>query len=83
SCSNYCGPGNACCRWRAHHDPPECRSVKWWPVIHWHTCVMTSHASQEPASNQPGATGNADCSNRAAGGEVITVYHQTGCDIGP
>ena len=31
-CSSYCGAGNACCRWRAHHDPPVCRSVKWWPA---------------------------------------------------
>ena len=31
-CSSFCGAGNACCRWRAHHDPPICRSVRWWPA---------------------------------------------------
>mmetsp|Transcript_145412 Transcript_145412/g.205867 ORF Transcript_145412/g.205867 Transcript_145412/m.205867 type:complete len:318 (-) Transcript_145412:131-1084(-) len=82
SCSGYCGPGNSCCRWHARYDPPACRSVRWWPVIHWHTCVATSHHSPSPPPSSSGS-GSDSCANRAAMGDVITVYHQTGCNIGP
>mmetsp|Transcript_46406 Transcript_46406/g.86714 ORF Transcript_46406/g.86714 Transcript_46406/m.86714 type:complete len:304 (+) Transcript_46406:90-1001(+) len=77
-CSSFCGNGNACCRWRARHDPPVCDHVKWWPVIHWHTCVTPSKTYHQPTDS-----GSGDCANRAENGEVITVYHQTGCDVGP
>lgn len=80
SCPGFCGSGNACCRWRAHHDPPECRGVRKWPVIHWHTCVNTP-VQASPSQPQQGTGGN--CNTRSMGGGVMTVYHQTGCDIGP
>lgn len=40
-CSDYCGPGNACCRY-GHGGPEECHHVRWWPILHAHTCVQTS-----------------------------------------
>mgnify|MGYP002804392158 CR=1 FL=1 len=79
SCPGFCGDGNACCRWRAHHDPPECRSVRRWPVIHWHTCVTPT----QPMPQNGGTGGGGNCNTRSSSGGVMTVYHQTGCDIGP
>jgi len=46
-CSSYCGPGNACCRYLSSADPPECHTVRFWPVTMMHTCV-TPHM-QQPA----------------------------------
>ncbi|CAE7853478.1 caf1, partial [Symbiodinium sp. KB8] len=78
SCSNFCGPGNSCCRWHARYDPPACRSVRWWPVIHWHTCVATAHhhSPSPPPSSSSSGSGSDSCANRGAMGDVITVYHQ-------
>jgi len=43
-CESYCGPGNACCRHGAGpKDPLECRSVEFFPVTTFHTCVRSSH----------------------------------------
>lgn len=39
SCDSFCGYGNACCRYYAATDPPECRGVRMWPSMSWHTCV--------------------------------------------
>jgi len=44
-CENYCGPGNACCRHGASHDPPECSETVWWPVLTFHTCVQIRAAA--------------------------------------
>eukprot|EP00438_Fugacium_kawagutii_P018971 Skav207123 [mRNA] locus=scaffold1369:195247:232903:- [translate_table: standard] len=82
SCPGFCGSGNACCRWRAHHDPPECRGVRSWPVIHWHTCVSPPHAAPSYSGGGGGGGTGGNCNARSMGG-TMTVYHQTGCDIGP
>jgi len=47
-CDNYCGPNNACCRYMASGNPPECHSVRWWPVLTFHTCVQTGIKAEEP-----------------------------------
>lgn len=38
-CPDYCGSGNACCRWN-HEGPEECKRVTFWPIMHAHTCVQ-------------------------------------------
>jgi len=45
-CPNFCGPGNACCRYR-YGGPPECENVAFWPAMAWHTCVMGTSPSME------------------------------------
>lgn len=40
-CSDFCGPGNACCRY-GYGGPEECHHVGFWPILHAHTCVQTS-----------------------------------------
>lgn len=50
SCPGYCGPGNACCRYR-FGGPPECRHVGWWPSLAYHTCVMGSAPVPEITSS--------------------------------
>merc|ERR1719343_179830 len=56
-----------------------------------HTCVTPRHyykpapASAPAPSVSPGTAheGSTGCSDRAAGGRTMKLYHQTGCDIGP
>eukprot|EP00933_Yihiella_yeosuensis_P005785 TRINITY_DN110373_c0_g1_i1.p1 TRINITY_DN110373_c0_g1~~TRINITY_DN110373_c0_g1_i1.p1 ORF type:complete len:531 (+),score=97.78 TRINITY_DN110373_c0_g1_i1:64-1593(+) len=38
-CPSYCGKGNACCRFKATKDPPECWGVWSWGSYKHHTCV--------------------------------------------
>lgn len=80
-CPHFCGPGNACCRWGFNTDPGVCHAVGFWPVVHMHTCVHPHVPVPAPAP-QPGNP-SSGCSGRAAGGQTTTLYHQTGCDIGP
>lgn len=63
---NYCGAGNACCKYRNPTDPPECKSATFFPVLSFHTCVKPAHSSPVmPApvpspgtsSGVPGTTG--------------------------
>lgn len=39
SCPHFCGPGNACCRYR-FSGPAECMGVGFWPTLSFHTCSM-------------------------------------------
>eukprot|EP00933_Yihiella_yeosuensis_P045238 TRINITY_DN40584_c0_g1_i1.p1 TRINITY_DN40584_c0_g1~~TRINITY_DN40584_c0_g1_i1.p1 ORF type:complete len:345 (+),score=52.15 TRINITY_DN40584_c0_g1_i1:78-1112(+) len=80
-CDHFCGHGNACCRygWK-HRDNAVCQHVPFYPILHGHTCVNVVHP--QPSSGT-GNTGDAGCSNRGRGGQIKTLYHQTGCDIGP
>ena len=39
SCPHFCGPGNACCRYR-FRGPAECMGVGFWPTLSFHTCSM-------------------------------------------
>jgi len=42
-CEWFCGKGNACCRYgHSKSDPPECTGVKYFPVLHIHTCVKST-----------------------------------------
>lgn len=41
ACDNFCGPGNACCRY-GYKGPAECRNIGFWPVLSYHTCVVGS-----------------------------------------
>lgn len=41
-CDDFCGEGNACCRFMHSGDPPECHYVYFWPILTFHTCVRTS-----------------------------------------
>jgi len=38
-CPNFCGPGNACCRFGSPYDPPECHGVQEWGAKDHHTCI--------------------------------------------
>lgn len=63
-CPSFCGPGNACCRFGALHDPPECIGVVHWPTKESHTCVkpvvpiVVEHAGQDCFKH---------CGNRSGG----------------
>lgn len=46
-CEDFCGKGNACCRYMRSGDPPECAGVSFWPVVHCHTCVHSPLAQQQ------------------------------------
>ncbi|CAK9071040.1 unnamed protein product [Durusdinium trenchii] len=51
--------------------------------IHWHTCV-TPTQRWTPAPDQSGGSSGGNCDNiQGSQDQVMTVYHQTGCDIGP
>jgi len=40
----WCGVGNACCKYGAQDDPPECANVKVFPTQQHYTCVTpTAH----------------------------------------
>mmetsp|Transcript_59663 Transcript_59663/g.106050 ORF Transcript_59663/g.106050 Transcript_59663/m.106050 type:complete len:480 (-) Transcript_59663:68-1507(-) len=39
----WCGAGNACCRYRAKSDPPECKGAVFTTYSH-HTCVVPSES---------------------------------------
>jgi len=67
SCPGFCGEGNACCRWHVG-GPPECHQVKYWPVIHMHTCVKTRHSSPSLVPGAPSAP---------VTGGTMTLYHMT------
>jgi len=51
ACS-WCGPGNACCKYRSSSDPAECHGVGFWPVLSFHTCVQPVHPAT-PAPTAP------------------------------
>jgi len=36
---DWCGKGNACCRYGSHDDVPECKGVM-FPALTYHTCVQ-------------------------------------------
>lgn len=82
-CPSFCGQGNACCRY-GFPNPDDCAGVRWWPIMHAHTCVTphptptTTTLPSTPASPSP-----EECSGRASTGAVVTLYHQTGCEQGP
>jgi len=38
-CDDYCGAGNACCKYMEATDPPECRGILDFGVKGMHTCV--------------------------------------------
>merc|ERR1740121_2590399 len=39
SCPEFCGIGNACCRFGHPGDPPECHGIVEWGAKNHHTCV--------------------------------------------
>eukprot|EP00930_Biecheleria_cincta_P054423 TRINITY_DN4053_c0_g1_i1.p1 TRINITY_DN4053_c0_g1~~TRINITY_DN4053_c0_g1_i1.p1 ORF type:complete len:174 (+),score=23.62 TRINITY_DN4053_c0_g1_i1:605-1126(+) len=61
-------------------DPVECKSVRFWPIVHAHTCVHPLYVRPPPAA--VGGTGTG-CDGRSTDGQIMTLYHQTSCEIGP
>uniref|UniRef100_A0A7S0A5H6 Uncharacterized protein n=1 Tax=Pyrodinium bahamense TaxID=73915 RepID=A0A7S0A5H6_9DINO len=54
---NWCGPGNACCRYMRSSDPAECRTALFWPSLTYHTCVMVRGAPSQVDPSQPAGDG--------------------------
>lgn len=54
-CENWCGPENACCRFLHPSDPPECQGIRFWPLLHAHTCV---HSPWGRGAGAPSPTGS-------------------------
>jgi len=57
---DWCGSGNLCCRSGDQSDPPECRSVRYFPTKRFHTCVKpaapllrSSTAAPKPLTSTP------------------------------
>lgn len=50
SCPHFCGPGNACCRYR-FSGPAECMGIGFWPTLSFHTCVISSVPPPPDASS--------------------------------
>jgi hypothetical protein len=46
----WCGVGNACCKYGAQNDPPECANVKEFPTEDHYTCVTPT--TQVPLKHQ-------------------------------
>jgi len=90
-CEGYCGPGNACCRHGAHHDPEECSFPAFWPVLSFHTCVQVHAPSPTTPAPEPElpppATSCEDqdpsCPGWAAQGQCTanTVYMSARCGL--
>lgn len=79
-CPNYCGEGNACCRWGFKgKDPAECAHVHFWPILHAHTCVHPQvHHSSAPTLS-PAVSPSTPVSNAAGldGTNIQTMYQMT------
>eukprot|EP00933_Yihiella_yeosuensis_P071114 TRINITY_DN79304_c0_g1_i1.p1 TRINITY_DN79304_c0_g1~~TRINITY_DN79304_c0_g1_i1.p1 ORF type:complete len:470 (+),score=74.81 TRINITY_DN79304_c0_g1_i1:97-1506(+) len=54
-CENFCGAGNACCRY-GFPGPPECKGIGFWPVYSFHTCVIASLPSSTATETGTDAT---------------------------
>lgn len=75
-CEDFCGQGNACCRigHDTDSDPPECRMIEFYPILHAHTCVFPSGVTPPPTES---------CKEPRYGNQTMTLYHQTSHEIGP
>jgi len=75
-CEDFCGQGNACCRFGFDNDsaPPECRMIEFYPILHAHTCVFPSGVTAPPTKS---------CEEPKYGHNTMTLYHQTSEEIGP
>jgi len=40
---DWCGTGNACCRYGAKWDAPECLGIRFFPTKNHHTCVASRY----------------------------------------
>lgn len=60
-CPEFCGDGNLCCRYMWRSDPPECKGVTFFSILHAHTCVQgpyRSPATTAPSETTPGTVEN-------------------------
>jgi len=75
-CADFCGQGNACCRFDfdTESDPPECRMIEFYPILHAHTCVFPSGVTAPPSES---------CKSQRHGKDTMVLYHQTSPEIGP
>jgi len=64
----YCGRGNACCRYGATHDPPECAGAQ-FPVLTYHTCVHPGPAAYTMAGLDSTGLVSVDEGLAAVGGD--------------
>lgn len=62
SCNNFCGPGNACCRY-GYPGPAECHNIGFWPVLSYHTCVVGSVPPPPATTPAPEAEEAVDTEN--------------------
>eukprot|EP00443_Scrippsiella_acuminata_P062334 CAMPEP_0115394948 /NCGR_PEP_ID=MMETSP0271-20121206/12532_1 /TAXON_ID=71861 /ORGANISM="Scrippsiella trochoidea, Strain CCMP3099" /LENGTH=890 /DNA_ID=CAMNT_0002818641 /DNA_START=71 /DNA_END=2741 /DNA_ORIENTATION=+ len=62
-CPDFCGPGNACCRFGSTEDPPECAGIAAWGTLSVHTCVVPVNPIYEVVAKGPKDVKNwaADC----------------------
>lgn len=42
-CQEFCGLGNACCKFKSPQDPPECHGITEWGAKDRHTCVIPAN----------------------------------------
>lgn len=54
-CSEFCGLGNACCKYGSPSDPPECQGVKTFGDMRFHTCVKPRANFGQPSRVAPPA----------------------------
>mmetsp|Transcript_1850 Transcript_1850/g.3867 ORF Transcript_1850/g.3867 Transcript_1850/m.3867 type:complete len:452 (+) Transcript_1850:197-1552(+) len=51
-CEDYCGPAGACCRYNNYRDPPECHTVRFFPILTGHTCTTASYRPSKGDANK-------------------------------
>lgn len=80
-CEDWCGAGNACCRFYDADDPDECKGVTYWPIHTHHACVKAagSHAGVPPTPAEgecrPGEVHNAQGNCKKAENTTLMTFY--------